>query len=120
MTYDSSHGIPIKKRYSQVFLRDPSVTHEIVSTIPLDASTNVFEIGCGDGFLTREILQENIAQLWVFEIDHDWVDYITSSIKDPRLTVCEPNILDYNFVPMEPYKPRLGRTYKVGRRPTVS
>src|SRR5437868_6536563 len=101
----SSEGIQIKKRYSQNFLRDHSVTASSIAAVHLDATTSVFEIGCGDGFLTREILREHCARLWAFEIDQEWVQHIQETIQDSRLKVVHTNILDYDFIPMEPYKP---------------
>jgi len=101
----TSHDIPIKKRYSQNFLRDQTVVNAALDAVKLDQTTNIFEIGCGDGFLTREILQHDIARLWVFEIDADWVQHVQTTLPDPRLTVFHTNILDYDFTPMAAYKP---------------
>lgn len=105
MAHGFSQGIALKKRYSQVFLRDSSVLEAIISAVELDNTTSVFEIGCGEGFLTKAILRQNIARLWVFEIDPDWVLHVKSIIHDARLTVLEQNILDYDFTQLEPYKP---------------
>jgi 16S rRNA (adenine1518-N6/adenine1519-N6)-dimethyltransferase len=68
-----------------------------------DAS--VLEIGCGDGFLTHSILQTPMARLWVFEIDQEWVAYITQKYKDARLQVYHENILDSDFQRLEPSQP---------------
>lgn len=100
----TSHDIPIKKRYSQNFLRDQTVVNAALDAVKLDPTTNIFEIGCGDGFLTQAILQHDIARLWVFEIDADWVQHVQTTIQDPRLTVFHTNILDYDFAPMAAYK----------------
>lgn len=105
MKHGSAQGIALKKRYGQHFLRDSSVTDTIVSSVPLNAQSSVFEIGCGDGFLTRAILQQDIARLWVFEIDHEWAGYVRRSLNDPRLEVFEENILDLDFEQFEQYKP---------------
>lgn len=97
MSHGFSHGIPLKKRYGQHFLRDESVTHKMVTHVMLDATTSVMEIGCGDGFLTRAIIQRPCARLWVFEIDHQWATYVRNAIPDKRLTMHEENILDLDF-----------------------
>ncbi len=84
--YPSSEGIPLQKKYGQFFLRDSSVTNAILEGLPLkDAS--VFEIGCGDGFLTKAILSHPVAQLHVFEIDPAWAGTVAQSCKDSRLTM---------------------------------
>ena len=81
-----SQGIPLKKQFGQHFLREQNVVDCAVNKVALDATSSVFEIGCGDGFLTRTILKKPIARLWVFEIDLQWIDYVKATIKDDRLT----------------------------------
>lgn len=98
MPHGFSHGIPLKKRYGQHFLRDASVTHKMIMQVALDPSTSVMEIGCGDGFLTRAIIARPCARLWVFEIDHQWATHVRTAISDKRLTIFEENILDLDFV----------------------
>lgn len=88
------HGIELKKKYGQHFLNDSSVVHAMIEKVHLDATTSVFEIGPGGGFLTREILNQTIARLWCFEIDADWVAHLHETIKDDRLTVFHENFLD--------------------------
>jgi 16S rRNA (adenine1518-N6/adenine1519-N6)-dimethyltransferase len=97
--------IPLKKKYGQHFLRDHGIVDRIATGVPLTATSNVFEIGCGDGFLTREILKHPLARLWTFEIDPDWAKYVRNTIKDARLTVIEDNILDIDFARFEPHAP---------------
>ena len=100
-----SKGIRLKKKFGQHFLRDPLITKHMIEAVELDADSSVFEIGCGDGFLTRAILQENIARLWVFEIDLEWADYVKDTLKDPRLHVFTENFLDIDFSRLESHKP---------------
>ncbi len=99
-----SQGIPLKKKFGQHFLRDQSVVDAAIARVDI-TNASVFEIGGGDGFLTRSILQAPIARLWVFEIDPDWVSYLQNSIHDERLCVKHENILDVNFEQFEPNKP---------------
>jgi len=97
-----AHGIPLKKQYGQHFLRDQSVIDAMLAKVHLDENTNVFEIGCGDGFLTRSILKTPIKQLWVFEIDPDWAAYVAKTYPDSRMTIFQDNILDIDFARFEP------------------
>ncbi len=99
-----SHGIPLKKQYGQHFLRQDSVVHVMLDHVDLQQAS-VVEIGPGDGFLTRHILQQPIARLWSFEIDADWVRLLKETIKDPRFTVFEENILDINFSRFQEHVP---------------
>lgn len=105
MPHGSSHGIALKKRYGQHFLRDESVTQKMIKQATLDASTSIMEIGCGDGFLTRAIVKQPFARLWIFEIDHEWAEHVRKTIPDKRLTVFEENILDLDFSRLEQHKP---------------
>lgn len=90
----SRDGIPLKKKYGQHFLTDEGILKRIVSSVEITSNTSIFEIGGGQGALTRTILQSPCKQLHVFEIDEDWATYLKQHIKDPRLTVRLENILD--------------------------
>lgn len=100
-----SEGIPLKKQFGQHFLREQSIVDNIVSSVDLNDSSSVFEIGCGDGFLTRTILKAPLARLWIFEIDGDWVKHIRNTIKDSRMEIFEENILDVDWQRFEPNAP---------------
>ena len=100
-----SDGILIKKKFGQHFLRDQSVAQEMINHVDITPESSVFEIGVGDGMLTREILKKPITRLWAFEIDPEWADYIRNTVKDPRLTVFLQDILQLDFARLEPYKP---------------
>jgi 16S rRNA (adenine1518-N6/adenine1519-N6)-dimethyltransferase len=101
-----SHGIPLKKRFGQHFLRQDSIVYAMLSHVHLE-NASILEIGPGDGFLTRYILQHPVTRLWAFEIDVDWVDHLRKSIKDPRFTIFEENILDVDFSRFQEYSPWL-------------
>lgn len=105
MSHGSSHGIPLKKKFGQHFLRDQSVVQTMLAEVAMSPTTSVFEIGCGDGFLTREIIKHPCARLWVFEIDPEWAQHVRTTIKDSRMTVSEQNILDLDFSIFETDKP---------------
>jgi 16S rRNA (adenine1518-N6/adenine1519-N6)-dimethyltransferase len=90
-------GIPIKKQFGQHFLRDQQVIDTMIGSVDLTPESSVFEIGCGDGFLTRSILNNLCTRLRVFEIDPDWAAYVTEHYPDPRLEMVTENILDVNF-----------------------
>lgn len=99
------HNIALKKRYGQHFLRNQQVVDHMVEAVTLSANSNVLEIGPGDGFLTRRILQEPVAQLWAFEIDPEWAQRIKQIIKDRRLQVIEQDFLTVDLSMLAPCKP---------------
>lgn len=101
-----SQGIVLKKQYGQHFLRDYSVINAMLNAVTLDSNSSVFEIGCGDGFLTQAIMQSKIARLWVFEIDPEWANLIQERYKDDtRLVMHQENILDVDFTRFDHNKP---------------
>jgi len=100
-----SQGIQLKKRYGQHFLRDQKIVDHMLEAVELDDQSSVFEIGCGDGFLTQSILKYPLARLWVFEIDEEWASYVKNLLHDQRLTIYTDDILDVDFSRFEPDKP---------------
>lgn len=100
-----AHGITVKKAYGQHFLRREDVAFHAVESVVLTPNSSVMEIGCGDGFLTRVILQQPLARLWVFEIDHEWATFVRKNLPDPRLTIHEQNILELDAATIAPYQP---------------
>lgn len=103
--HGSAHGIALKKKFGQHFLRVQSYVDHMIEAVALTPESSVFEIGCGDGFLTRSILRQPLKRLWVFEIDHSWAEYVSNLYSDPRMTMFEDNILDIDFSRLEPDKP---------------
>jgi len=105
MSVAKSEGISLKKYHGQNFLRNSGVVSRIVDRVSMTPQTSVFEIGSGDGFLTKEILTRPCARLWVFEIDPEWADYVEDNIIDSRLKVHLENILDIDFSIFEEHQP---------------
>lgn len=100
----SSHGFAVKKQFGQHFLRDDLVAEKIVDYCDLDGAS-VIEIGCGDGALTRMIIQSKLARFWVFEIDPEWASFVRKKINDQRMQIFVEDILTVDFARFEPYKP---------------
>lgn len=98
-------GISLKKKYSQHFLRDARYTQAMCDAVPLDEQSSVLEIGCGDGFLTREILRHPIARLWVYEIDEEWAAHVGQLVDDNRLTIFTQNFLDLDLSVLKQHAP---------------
>jgi 16S rRNA (adenine1518-N6/adenine1519-N6)-dimethyltransferase len=102
--HGKAHQIELKKKYGQHFLRDQRIVDHMIEAVPMQGAS-ILEIGPGDGFLTRSILAHPIARLWAFEIDHDWVTYLTNAIKDDRLTIIEQDILTVDFGALAAHAP---------------
>lgn len=100
-----AQGIALKKSYGQHFLRNDSIAQKIVMSVDLHDTSSVFEIGCGDGALTRVILQSKLARLWVFEIDPEWAALVKKRLPDPRMHVFVQDILLTDFEQFKPHEP---------------
>jgi 16S rRNA (adenine1518-N6/adenine1519-N6)-dimethyltransferase len=103
--HGQQHGIGLQKKYGQHFLRDQLIVDHMIGRVELTPTTSVLEIGCGDGFLTRSILQQSLERLWIFEIDHEWIAYVRNAYPDSRMTIFEDNILDTDFTRLQLYQP---------------
>jgi 16S rRNA (adenine1518-N6/adenine1519-N6)-dimethyltransferase len=87
-----------KKKHGQNFLRKQSVVDHMVHKVAIDSNTPVLEIGPGSGFLTKTILQQsNCKLLNAYEIDPEWADVLTKTIRDKRFSVQVANILDVDL-----------------------
>ena len=105
MKRPTSGGIVLKKHHGQYFLRDLSVVHDMIRAVKAH-DVSIFEIGCGDGFLTREIVAEKPARLWIFEIDKEWADKVDQEFADTGIvTMHHTNILDVDFSVFDAHKP---------------
>ena len=101
-----SQGIPLKKQFGQHFLRDVRIVHNMIFAVEINENTSIFEIGCGDGFLTKNILATPAARLKIFEIDPDWAHYVQETFKDDRMTMIIDNFLDIDLpAQLEEHKP---------------
>jgi len=91
-------GIVLKKHFGQHFLQDRFFVDQVINKINFTPQTCVFEIGCGEGMLTKAIAEQSFDRLMVFEIDPEWAQLVANDLKDDkRVTVCESNILDQNL-----------------------
>ncbi len=92
-------GIELKKKLGQHFLQDSFFIDQVVNKIPFTPGMNVFEIGCGEGVLTKAIaVQPNLGKLRVFEIDPEWAALVKKDLQDnPKVEVSLSNVLDVDL-----------------------
>lgn len=88
-----TNGVRLKKKYGQHFLRDYNILASIISHAALNEQDAVLEIGCGDGFLTKALIDCPLKKLWSFEIDSEWAEKIKQEISDDRFTLFEQDFL---------------------------
>lgn len=99
-------GIELKKKHGQHFLKDATYIIPMLEAVKLTDAISVMEIGCGEGILTRHILEGPCKGLKVFEIDSEWASYVRNLYgADSRLQVVENNILDVDWTSLQSDQP---------------
>jgi 16S rRNA (adenine1518-N6/adenine1519-N6)-dimethyltransferase len=87
-----------KKSLGQHFLKNLAPVESMIKRVDVDKQTTVLEIGCGDGILTRQILERTkCKKLLCYEIDHEWANYVKEKIIDQRLEIKNENVLGVDF-----------------------
>ncbi|MCF7900250.1 16S rRNA (adenine(1518)-N(6)/adenine(1519)-N(6))-dimethyltransferase RsmA [Candidatus Babeliales bacterium] len=105
MKKPQSGGITLKKHHGQYFLRDMAVVRDMLNAVRVEGK-NIFEIGCGDGVLTREISSQKPERLWVFEIDPEWAEKVENEFKKVKnFEMFLTNVLDVEDSIFEEHKP---------------
>src|SRR6185437_3619082 len=70
----------------------------MIKRTSINPSVTVVEIGCGDGFLTKAILQQSVCKkLIVYEIDPEWAAVVQKNVIDKRLDLSLSNVLEANW-----------------------
>ena len=59
----------MKKKFGQNFLRNKEIINEIINIAEIDENSIIYEIGPGDGALTKEIINKNPKKFLYVEID---------------------------------------------------
>lgn len=77
----------------------------MLAHVSIDKTTSVFEIGCGDGFLTKELVAARPARLWVFEIDPAWAKLVKERYADEHTTFFVEDILTVDWQRFAEFKP---------------
>ncbi len=86
----------LKKSLGQHFLRDKGVVKRIVDAGEITPQDRVVEIGPGGGALTEEILKRNPKELYLIEIDPEWVNYLKERFGD-KVKVFKADATTFNF-----------------------
>ena len=89
-----------KKYLGQHFLTDLSIAQRIAGSLPLDAETDVLEVGPGMGVLTQFLLQDPRVRLTAVELDTESVAYLHRHY--PQLRMVEADFLRLDLEQMFP------------------
>ena len=85
-----------KKSLGQHFLIDKNIASKIVRLTDISKNDTVLEIGSGSGILTEKLLQK-CKELFAFEIDKNWADFLKKRFSDSHLFVINEDILKTDF-----------------------
>ena len=88
---------PRRKRFGQHFLHDPALRRRIVSSLDLEPSTPVLEIGPGGGALTELLLDAGHAVVAI-EIDRDLTAGLLEKFHDRPLTIVNEDVLSMDLL----------------------
>lgn len=92
-----------KKSLGQNFLHDEKVLEDILIASEIGSNETVVEIGPGEGFLTRALL-EKAGHVLAIELDRDLYPWLRLDFgKNPKFTLIEGDALRYD-PPKTPYK----------------
>jgi len=90
----------------QHFLRKQSTVDNMINDVCITPETTVIEIGCGDGFLTRSILNQTpCKKLIIIELDSRWANFVEGTYGCKRLQVITADALDYDYESLSEKKP---------------
>ncbi len=68
----------MKKKFGQNFLRNKEIIDEIINIAEINENSIVYEIGPGDGALTKEIINKNPKKFLAIEIDLSLKDQLSN------------------------------------------
>lgn len=96
--------IQAKKRFSQNFLHDKAIIHQIVQAMAVQPSDKLLEIGPGMGALT-EALATQCESLLALEIDRDLVALLQPRFaKQKHITIKHQDAMSFAYHDKPPYR----------------
>jgi 16S rRNA (adenine1518-N6/adenine1519-N6)-dimethyltransferase len=84
--------VKAKKYLGQHFLNEPAIAQKIAQSLTLHHTT-ILEVGPGMGILTRYLLQNKQADIWVVEIDPESVKYLKNNFSSLENKIIEDDFL---------------------------
>jgi 16S rRNA (adenine1518-N6/adenine1519-N6)-dimethyltransferase len=109
MNYKKSHP-PLKKSLGQNFLINEIISEKITSYITTHKQCNLIEIGCGDGALTKYLVQKTFCHFYIVELDNTWATLAKERFARANVTICHKDFLEFNF-------PKEGKNCVIGNIP---
>lgn len=90
--------VKAKKHLGQHFLKDASICQRIVTSIALEKTQNVLEIGPGTGALTKWLVEENkIQSLFLMEVDQESIVYLNQIYPELKRHIFFADFLTHNI-----------------------
>ncbi len=108
------HGFQFKKQFGQNFISDTNLLSSIVTASGIDEHTNVVEIGCGAGTLTRAIA-EKAKKVYAFDVDKDLKPVLAETLAG--LENVEVIFRDFNKIDLAQLEEEIGEYTVVANLP---
>jgi 16S rRNA (adenine1518-N6/adenine1519-N6)-dimethyltransferase len=104
-THGSAHNIGLKKEFGQHFLREQAHVDTVLAGVNLTDQSSIIEIGCGDGFLTKDLVAAPHKRIWIFELDAEWADYVKNKYASDTLQIFNQDFLTVEPSTLAPHAP---------------
>lgn len=89
----------LKKSLGQNFLINQELCSDIVALVPSTFQQNILEIGCGNGALTRFLVNKECNKYTIVELDERWAKYVREEFGAHyrNVEIKNENILDFKL-----------------------
>ena len=88
----------MKKSFGQNFLKEHSIINEIIKSSKINKNSIVYEIGAGDGALTKEIIKLNPKKYLAIEIDKFLIPKLQNLFINANHTLVNEDALTFNEI----------------------
>jgi 16S rRNA (adenine1518-N6/adenine1519-N6)-dimethyltransferase len=96
---NSMEAVKAKKHLGQHFLKDQEICNQIADELqPNGRYSKILEIGPGMGALTKSLLEQNKAEIYVIDIDKESIVYLHDNFK---ILSNQNRIIDGDFLKMD-------------------
>jgi 16S rRNA (adenine1518-N6/adenine1519-N6)-dimethyltransferase len=88
----------MKKSFGQNFLKEHSIINEIIKSSKINKNSIVYEVGAGDGALTKEIIKLNPKKYLAIEIDKFLIPKLQNLFINANHTLVNEDALTFNEI----------------------
>lgn len=86
----------MKKKFGQNFLRNADLIKKIIDYADINKNSIIYEVGAGDGSLTKEIIKKNPEELISLEIDQSLEPKLFPIFENTKYKIFYEDALNFN------------------------